>query len=74
MTTEAAASPQRLPVQGAAAYVGISVSKMNKARMTGAGPAFYKLGCRVVYDVKDLNTWLECSRRTSTSDAGPSLN
>ena len=60
---------QRMPVADAAAYVGLSVSTLNKLRVFGGGPAFLKLGRRVVYDSRDLNDWLERSRRRSTSEA-----
>ena len=60
---------QRMPVAEAAAYVGLSVSTLNKLRVFGGGPAFLKLGRRVVYDSRDLNDWLERSRRRSTSEA-----
>lgn len=60
---------QRMPVAEAAAYVGLSVSTLNKLRVFGGGPAFLKLGRRVVYDSRDLNDWLECGRRRSTSEA-----
>lgn len=61
---------QRLNVQEAAAYVGMSKSWMNKARMNeGDGPAFLKVGKRrVVYDIADLDDWLAGNRRKSTLD------
>ena len=58
----------KLNVDRAAAYVGLSVSKMNKLRGTGGGPKYYKInGGRVVYDIADLETWLAQFARTSTS-------
>lgn len=61
---------QRLNVKEAAAYVGMSVGWMNKARMrAGDGPTYLKIGVRrVVYDVTDLDAWLQGSRRKSTDD------
>ena len=59
--------PRRLPVGAAAAYVGLAVSTMNKARCAGGGALFYKLGGRVVYDVTDLDAWMASHRRASTS-------
>ncbi|MDB5470140.1 MAG: hypothetical protein JWR84_1700 [Caulobacter sp.] len=60
---------QRLSVEAAAAYVGLSASTLNKLRVFGGGPAFLKLGRRVVYDVRDLDQWLSDRRRQSTSEA-----
>jgi hypothetical protein len=59
----------RMAVEAAAAYVGLSASTLNKLRVFGGGPAFLKLGRRVVYDVRDLDQWLSNRRRQSTSEA-----
>jgi helix-turn-helix protein len=59
--------PDRLTVEEAAQYLRLSVSFLNRARLTGDGPVFLKLGRRVVYDVADLDTWLLSRRRRSTS-------
>lgn len=53
--------------QAAAAYVGLSKSWLQKARVYGEGPKFCKLGRRVVYLLDDLDSWLKRRRRTSTS-------
>lgn len=58
-----------LPVNAAASYLGLSASTLNKLRLTGAGPAYSKLGRRVVYRQSDLDVWLESHRRFSTSVA-----
>lgn len=39
-------------------------------RSRGFGPAFLKLGARVVYDDADLDAWIASRRRTSTSQQG----
>jgi predicted DNA-binding transcriptional regulator AlpA len=57
-----------LNVRDAAEYVGLSKSYLDKARITGGGPKYIKLGQRVVYDTKDLDAWLDENRRRSTSD------
>ncbi|MFN3859650.1 MAG: helix-turn-helix transcriptional regulator [Caulobacter sp.] len=64
------ATAHRLPVQAAAEHLGLSVSTLNKLRVFGGGPVFLKLGRRVVYDLADLDRWLETKRRRSTSDDG----
>lgn len=43
----------------AADYVGSTVSTLNSWRYLGRGPAFIKLGRRVVYRVDDLDAWLD---------------
>lgn len=52
----------------AASYCGSSSSTLEKLRIYGGGPAFSKLGRRVVYRKTDLDAWLEQNRRQSTSD------
>ena len=59
-----------LQVDEAAKVAGVSVSTLNKLRLTGGGPMFAKIGKRVVYDPSDLGTWLDSRKRSSTSDAG----
>lgn len=52
--------------------LGVSVSHLNKMRLTGRGPAFVKIGRRVAYDPDALAKWLESRTQSSTSEAGPS--
>lgn len=53
----------------AAAYLGnVSTSFLAKRRLTGNGPAFVKLGRRVMYRVEDLDAWVQNNRRVSTSE------
>ncbi|MGM4877047.1 helix-turn-helix transcriptional regulator [Bradyrhizobium sp. 956_D2_N1_5] len=56
---------------GAAKHIALSASTLNKLRVYGGGPRFYKLGRRVAYDLADLNSWLDGRRRQSTSEYGP---
>ena len=58
---------ERLSVTGAAVYLGVSASFLNKARSYGGGPTYAKLGRRVVYSLTDLDAYLAEGRRTSTS-------
>lgn len=58
-----------MSVSEAAAYLGLAESTLNKRRLTGDGPAYLKLGRRVVYRQIDLDAWLESHRRFSTSVA-----
>jgi predicted DNA-binding transcriptional regulator AlpA len=62
-------SVPNLSVSGAAEYVGVSVSYLNKLRSTGGGPVYAKIGSRrIVYRLADLDAWLAASRRRSTSE------
>ncbi len=59
---------KRLNVRNAADYVGLSKSYLDKARSAGGGPKYIKLGNRVVYDLNDLDAWIDENRRRSTSE------
>ena len=61
---------RRVTTVEAAAYCGSTKSTVEKLRVYGGGPAFIKIGSRVVYDVADLDAWLSARRRLSTSDTG----
>ncbi len=62
--------PQRkLNVREAAAFLSLSKKTLDKYRMVGGGPAYLKLGAKVVYDIHDLEMWAHSRRRTSTSEA-----
>lgn len=56
-----------LSVNEAARKLGLSVSWLNKARITGGGPAYLKLGRRVFYSIGDLEAWVAAHRRRNTS-------
>jgi excisionase family DNA binding protein len=63
------AKPHRPPmtVEEAAAYLGLRVGYLNKRRVSGGGPEFYKIGGRVLYSPAKLDNWLESHSRRSTS-------
>ena len=54
----------------AATRYGLNPETFVKMRMAGNGPAFHKIGRRVIYSKADLDTWFDAQRRNSTSDAG----
>lgn len=54
----------------AAKYLGLSVRTLDRLRVSGGGPTFWKAGSRVLYDQRDLDAWVEGRKRTSTSDKG----
>jgi predicted DNA-binding transcriptional regulator AlpA len=52
-------------------YLGLSQSTLAKMRLRGDGPPYSKLGARVVvYDIADLDLWVEGQKRSSTSKGG----
>jgi predicted DNA-binding transcriptional regulator AlpA len=68
---EAWIPPRILRPRSASIYSGLSKSYLDKLRVRGGGPRFVRLGARMVgYDVRDLDTWLEERKRSSTSDNG----
>lgn len=57
-----------LDTNGAAQYLTISASTLNQYRISGRGPAFYKLGPAFVrYKKSDLDEWASSRRYQSTS-------
>jgi len=58
-----------LRARDAAQFVGLSESTLAKLRLNGNGPAYCKLGRRVVYRRADLEQWLESRTTRDTSDA-----
>ena len=62
--------PAVLLASDAARLLSLSQSTLAKLRLTGKGPAYCKLGRRVVYRLEDLTAWLEKNRRLSTSESG----
>lgn len=60
----------RMDTAHAASYTGLTSSTLTKRRVFGDGPRYIKLGRRVVYDVHDLDEWLNSRKRGSTSEYG----
>ncbi|MBW4093657.1 MAG: helix-turn-helix domain-containing protein [Proteobacteria bacterium] len=54
----------------AAKFLGLSGRTLEKHRTFGTGPAYRKLGGRVIYRLEDLQAWAEAGARSSTSDPG----
>ncbi len=61
---------QRFSTRQAATYVGLSPRTLEKLRIAGGGPEYFKPNRRVVYDQTALDAWLTAYRRRSTSDKG----
>jgi excisionase family DNA binding protein len=58
----------RLIVKEAADYVRLTKSTLDQWRTAGKGPRFIKAGRKVLYDVADLDRWLEAHKQKSTAD------
>lgn len=65
-----AQQPPLLTVTEAANRLRLSKSFLNNARVSGHGPAFVKLGARVLYRSSDLEDWVSKRQARSTSDTG----
>ncbi len=69
--TESASRPRapKMRPRAAAEYIGCSTSKLAKLRVYGGGPDYLRLsGGLIVYDMDDLDRWLDKHRRNSTSE------
>lgn len=61
-------APRFVRTQQAAAYLGLSHRTLEKHRTYGTGPAYRKLGGRVLYAIDDLQAWADRGARVSTTD------
>jgi hypothetical protein len=59
---------RRLRTKDAAEYIGLSKSTLEKYRVTGNGPVYSALGRIVVYEIGDLDAFVEARKRISTSE------
>ncbi len=60
--------PRYLRTPEAARFLSLSGRTLEKHRTYGTGPAYRKLGGRVVYSIDDLQAWADRGAVTSTSD------
>jgi hypothetical protein len=56
-----------LTTKEAAAYMGIPMNTLRWMRYVGVGPNFYKPRGRALYDVGDLDTFMESGHRVMSS-------
>lgn len=68
MDTPALTLPRRYTEAQAAEFLGVAKRTMQDWRTHGRGPAYYKLGKRVVYDATDLQGYLD-DNRVETKEA-----
>jgi len=62
--------PRYLRTPEAARFLSLSGRTLEKHRTYGTGPAYRKIGGRVVYALDDLRAWADRGTKTSTSDPG----
>ena len=65
--------PRMLRTAEAARFLGLSGRTLEKHRTFGTGPAYKKIGGRVIYAVGDLQAWADRGARTSTTDPAASV-
>jgi predicted DNA-binding transcriptional regulator AlpA len=47
--------------------IGVTEGCLAKWRLTGEGPRYINVGRRIAYDPKDVQSWLDARRVSSTS-------
>ena len=57
-----------LSAEQVAERLGLSTSTLAKMRLSGGGPAYSKLGRRVVYRPVDIDAWVHANQFRSTSE------
>lgn len=60
---------QLMTAQQAAEFLNRTPNWLAKQRCFGSGPAFVKLGRRVLYDIRDLEAFIQDNKRLSTSES-----
>ena len=68
MATPPKGFSRRLHRKQAAEFLGVSLSWLDKARISGLGPVFVTMGGRVLYDSRDLEAFIDSNRHSSTSE------
>jgi excisionase family DNA binding protein len=63
--------PVLLTTRQAAERCSLSPRTLEKLRVSGGGPHYLRLGGSVRYQLEDLDSWIESSRRRTTSDDQP---
>lgn len=61
-------APRLLTPKEAARFLRVSKSFLAKARMTGDGPPFIKIGRSVRYSEATLHQWMKSRQRLSTTE------
>lgn len=61
----------KLSRKDAADRIGLPVKTLDNWRQLGKGPAFFKLGSRVIYEAADVDAWLSQQRRSLNGGLPP---
>ena len=56
-----------LTTKSLAERIGVTEGCLAKWRLTGEGPKYINIGRRIGYDPRDVQTWLDARRVSSTS-------
>jgi predicted site-specific integrase-resolvase len=57
---------RRLDSSEAADFLGVLPATLANWRYAGRSPAFYRVGGKIIYDLKELEQWLEERRSVPT--------
>ena len=57
-----------MSIEETAAYLNTTRGALAQARYMATGPAFHKVGRKVVYDLADVNAWLDSNRHEKTGE------
>ena len=68
MNKSSADRPDFLTNAEAAAFLRLSPRTLEKQRVLGGGPRFHKFGRRVLYSVRDLESWAHARSFDMTCD------
>jgi predicted DNA-binding transcriptional regulator AlpA len=72
-TSEPESAPRQqrclMNVQETSHYMNVAVNTLAAWRVQERGPAYIKLGSKVVYDRDDVDAWLAANRRSTHSAA-----
>ncbi len=55
--------PRRFTEREGAEFLGIQYQTLKNWRAADQGPAFYRIGTKIIYSEKDLTEWMESRRR-----------
>jgi predicted DNA-binding transcriptional regulator AlpA len=69
MPTETADSLRLINEQHLAKLTGLKVTAIQHLRRSGKGPIYAKIGSRVLYQIADVQAWLDAKKRTATTAA-----
>jgi len=58
--------PETLNQKQAAYYIGMSTGYLKQKRLDGEGPVYSRIGKRVIYQKKDLDTFLNDHKVVTT--------